>query len=324
MKNTTLICIYIIFIICIILIAIYYNNNTPNTPNKIIETFDELSVNPTTDTISQPQLLLQRLRPDVIAPITSINIESLISNILITDKTQKKIVIDYLQTLYTNLGQYANLSIPININNNGTMCKPWNTYNNSAYINNSNNCINLDTSTITYTSDTSDPPADTYQCLSRDDILTSCNKLYDTLDIYGNKIIDSNKIINIASILINTTQNIVSKINNIISNITNKKNVLEALLNNIITKSKFEKQQKNFIIYNENNTKQKQHNNDNIANDINDTQNDINIKKLNLNNFASSSVKNDNKLNLYYKCIKYLLIILVVVIILNIISSKIL
>ena len=91
MKNTTLICIYIIFIICIILIAIYYNNNnTPNTPNKIIETFDELSVNPTTDTISQPQLLLQRLRPDVIAPITSINIESLISNILITDKTQKK------------------------------------------------------------------------------------------------------------------------------------------------------------------------------------------------------------------------------------------
>ena len=151
--------------------------------------------------------------------------------------------------------------------------------------------------------------------------LVSCNKLFDATDIYGNQIIDTNKSINTLELLSSTTQKIVSNINTIVNDITNKKNALQTLLTNIITTRTFEKQQIDFITYNEFNTKQKQKHINTIENNIQETQKDINIKQLNLTNFVSSSSINDNKLSFYYKCIKYLLIIIILVIILNIIFS---
>ena len=329
MKNNTVIYIYILFCISIILITVYYTNTNThtntntNTHTNILEKFDA-SINDTgsgsesgTKTVNN-NISIKTLSQQPQTTKPTLNIKELITTINITDELQKNIIITYLQELLRNIEQYSNLSIPININNNGLVCAPWNTYNNSAYIDNANNCINL------INTNANNNNENDYQCLTDENILTSCSTLYGSLDSNNNNIIDTNKSINVELILKNTANTIVNNINNITTNITNKKNDLQTLLNNIITKSNFAKQQKNFITYNEYNNIQKKHNINNIEDNIHDTQKDINIKQLNLTNFSSNKTTVNNKLLFYYKCVKYLLIILVIVIILNIISSKLL
>jgi hypothetical protein len=225
-------------------------------------------------------------------------------NINIHDSSLNRIAINNLTSLNNILNNYSNLDVPITINNNGNICSQWGEYNNSQYSANDNKCV------IT------DPTNNIRQCLDPIGNLSSCNNYYSDGTINKLNNIDTNSILVIAQNSIQTASN------GIIDDINEKSSVLDVLINDIISKRNLENQQLYFINYNNSNLDDKQKLIDKTTDEFEKTENDININKINFDNFLSKNELNNNKQNTYYKIIIGLIVIIAITGVINLLATK--
>ena len=285
MKDYTFIKIYIIFIICVIMITIYYKTYFNN--NSILH-----------------ESFVNNKSLDQIPSTTPYNISTLILDIDLTDDALKNIIINYLTELKTNLDKYKSVEIPITINNNGELCTPWGNYNNSIYNNNDNSCIIINKSN------------NIRKCLNNSRMLSSCSKLY------SDGVIDNTSKIDISNLLNKTSKKIVKKINDLNIILNTKNSETDTVINNIINKLTQEQQQLYFIKNNENNINDKQHNFNNINNDLLNNHTSANISQMNFSNFKDNDSKNETTISFYYNCMIGLIITIVIIIIINVLISN--
>lgn len=226
------------------------------------------------------------------------------NSINISDSTIKNIATNNLKFLSDVLNTYANLDAPITINNDGNMCFQWGEYNNSKYSSNDNKCLVID------------PTNNKRQCLDPGGNLSSCSNYYsdDTINKLNN--------IDIISILSTAKNSVQTAANGIVEDINAKTAVLDVLINDIISKRNLENQQLYFIKYNNSNLDDKQKLIDKTTDEFEKTENDININKINFDNFLSQNELNNAKQNTYYKIIIGLIIVIAIIGVLNLLASK--
>jgi hypothetical protein len=225
-------------------------------------------------------------------------------NINISDSSMNRIAINNLRILNTILNTYSNLDAPITINNDGDICSQWGEYSNSKYSSFDNKCL------------VTDPTNNTRKCLNTSGDLSSCSNYYSDNTIDKLNIIDTKQIFDIAQNSIQTASI------GIIEDISAKTDVLDVLINDIISKKNIEKQQLYFINYNKINLNDKQKAIDKTTDEFEKTENDININKINFDNFLSKNELNNIKQNTYYKIILGLIIVIVIIGVLNLLASK--
>ena len=275
--------IFLLFILLIILITYFYNENI-NINNNYKEGFKNVL--------------------NAVPTIASDPLNSSIDNIAIKDLSGKKIATQNLYNLKQILARFTSLDSPVSINNKGNICSEWGEYDNSKYRLNNNSCIVIPESGST-----------DRQCLSNN-ILTSCSLYYD------DKTIDNNNKFNTKQILDITIQKILSGSSSIIANIDKKNSDIDQIINNLTAKLTLENQQKYFIQYNDGNLDDKKKMLDKESEEIEKTENEINISKINFNQFVTINNDYDNKINVYYKIIVGLIITIVIVGILYFLFSK--
>lgn len=277
--------IFLIFILLIILITCFYNENISIiNSNYSKEGFNNV--------------------PNASPPMASDPLNSSIDNIDIKDLSGKKIATQNLYNLKQILDRFTTLDSPIGINNKGNICSEWGEYDNSKYQFNNNSCL------VIPESGTKDR-----QCLSNN-TLTSCSIYYD------DKTIDNNNKFNTKQILDITIQKILSGSASIIANIDKKSSDIDQILNNLTAKLTLENQQKYFIKYNDGNLDDKKKMLDKESEEIEKTENEINVSKINFNQFVTINNDYDNKINAYYKIIVGLIITIVIVGIFYFLFSK--
>ena len=186
---------------------------------------------------------------------------------------------------YNNiLKKYIKIDPAINANNDGKLCD-------TNITNTSNNCK---------VTNNSEP-----QCLVNES-LSSCNNFF----IDG--IINSFTSIDLTTINNYLHTNIIRNSANIITDINNKKTEIDNILFKIIDKKQLKNQQDNFILINNNDLIDKQHNLNKTTTDFETNENDVFINQYNFKNYLSQNNVNTNKLSLY-KSIMYGLIITIII-----------
>ena len=278
--STTQILLYIIFIISVIIISYYYTNC-----NSKINNINNNTIN-TIENFNNGELTLEQQKLDNELESNDIN-----------DIEVKTKLINYLTDLQKILKKTETIDAPISINNNGNVCEAWGMYDNGKYKNDDNNCIKINNSKKR-------------RCLSNT-ILTSCSNYYED-DEQGNNIdkmlkIDTKEIMD--SVKYNTfvefkiTKSELSKYNDDIDNI----------LNDLISKRNLENQQLYFIDYNNNNLNDKQNLFDKTNKEFEKAENDVNINKIQFQEFLEKKEILNKKNNSYYYYVKILIILLIVV-----------
>jgi hypothetical protein len=276
MKLSTIqILLYIIFIISVIVISYYYTNcnSNNNINNNTINTIENFN---------NGELTLEQQKLDNELESNDIN-----------DIEVKTKLINYLTDLQKLLKKTETMDVAISINNNGNVCDSWGMYANGKYKNNNNNCIKINNSKKR-------------RCLSNN-ILTSCSNYYKDGEIEKMLKIDTEEIMD--RVKYNTftgfkiTRSELSKYNDDIDNV----------LSDLISKRNLENQQLYFIDYNNNNLNDKKNLFDKTNKEFEKAENDVNINKIQFQEFLEKKEILNKKNNSYYYYVKILIILLIVV-----------
>lgn len=272
--STTQILLYIIFISCVIIISYYYKRNNYNEP---FNTNDNDN-----DDNNDDDLTLNELKLD-----------NDLEKMDIKDIETKAKIISYLTDLQKMLKPIENIDVPISINNNGDVCESWNMYANGKYKNDDNNCIKINNSKIR-------------KCLSNS-ILTSCSKYYNDGEIDNMLKIDTKEIIDTVKyntlVELKTNESEIAKYNDDVDNV----------LNDLISKKNLENQQLYFIDYNNNNLSDKKNLFDKTNKEFEKAENNVNINKIQFQEFLEKKETISNQSDTYYYYIKWLIILLFIV-----------
>ena len=233
-----------------------------------------------------------------------LNIQNILENKGITNITIKNKIMSNVKELQTLLEKTKYMDAPISINNNGKVCDDWSMYNDNKYSKYDNSCIQINNS-------------QERKCLSNS-ILTSCSNYYDDGKIDKLNIINTNEIKE--SFLYN---NIVSA-KELQFKLSKYNTNIDTILNDLITKRNLENQQKYFIDYNNQNLDDKKILFDKTNTEFEKSENNINIKKVNFQDFLEKKHIIANQKDTYYYYIKWLIIILLIVGFFNFMFSNIL
>ena len=284
--TSTQIVLYISFISSIILISYYYKNNTRNEPFTTNN-----NNNTTTNTESKLSLEEQKL-------------DNELETNDIKDITTKTKIINYFLEFQKMLKKADTMDAPITINNNGSQCEPWDTYANGKYKNYNNNCIKLDGSTIR-------------KCLSNNR-LTSCSRYYkdDTIERLSKVATDD--------IMNNLKYHTIVDLKEKQKELNEKNNDIEYILSELISKRNLENQQLYFIDYNNNNLEDKKTLYEKTNTEFERSENDVNINKIQFQDFLVKKESVEKQLDTYYSYIKWLILGLIIVGLLNFMFSDIL
>ena len=269
--------IYIIFIIFIIIISEYYTTTT--TPTT--------TLTKTTNQSKKEEFTVEddTIKSDVIKELNNLNISDL--------GIQNNVASNIL-SFNTILNKYKVLDVPININNKGTICDKWGMYSNGKYRDHNNNCINIKNDNQCY----------------KNGILESCSNYYNDA-MY--KLMN----LNTEEMLQKLKYNIFSNIININNIINNKNDEANKLINEIKIKYNLEIQQKYFIDYNNKNLDSKKILIDKTSKNFEKTENDVNINKIEFQQFLKMNKKISEQNASYYSYIIYLIVSIIIVGLLN-------
>lgn len=206
--------------------------------------------------------------------------------------------------LTNELSNFETLNIPVNINDNNTICQPWSNYDNGQYSEYGSNCAIIDSNNPTV-----------YYCVDTNNNIQTCNN-YITPEVINNMQLNVNDIL--------TTNE--SQFNTMLQNYLNIVQDLDAILNDSITsvsaKGYIANEQSYFYNNNQTNINAKLSIKNKYSQDAENNTNDANISK---NNIENSNII-INKHITYSKYLKYLIYILlticIITYILNILFSK--
>ena len=221
-----------------------------------------------------------------------LDINKELKNLQITNETTRSKIYDYILLLSSVLDRYRYIDAPITINNNGKLCDEWGGYSNGAYNAYKNSCINI-------------PGQKNRTCLSKN-VLTSCSDYYDDgkIELLNNITIDN--------IFNSTKYRILLDINNINSEISKRNIELTKSINEFVAQRNLEIQQLYFIDTNNNNLDDKKKLLDKTNKSFEESENDVNINKIQFKQTADQNTINDDYKNSYYN---YSLILIVLIII---------
>lgn len=249
--------------------------------------YTSININHTNNTNLKTEEFTQeedKLKSDIIKALNDSNI---------TDYGIQKDVSDQIARFNSILNKYKVLLVPINMNNNGK-CDNWDMYSNGQYKDYLNNCVNIQND---------------YQCL-KEGILSSCSNYYnDTMKNLIN--------LNIDEIFNNIKYNIFIGINEINSAINSRNDNFNKLINEIKIKHNLEIQQQYFIDYNNKNIDSKKILIDKTSKNFEKTENEVNINKIEFQQFLKMNKKISEQNASYYSYIIYLVIAIIVVGLLN-------
>jgi len=285
------------FILCIVLITLYYKNNKYNN----IELFYNTTIpNRTISPSNLPRNTENNSRNSTSSNQNNVNkyfTDNDISNIYV-----KQALNNTLSDIDTIFDNYTTINPGININNDGTTCDNWGTYNNNEFSPLSNNCE--------ITSNSNKP-----QCLSNNKI-TSCSKYF------ADNVVNDYTTIDVQILKNNIISDILTKSGEIITELNDKTSKSDTLLNNLNTQLNIENQQSFFITNNTYNIDDKKKIINKTTEEYDKDENDILINKINFSNFLEQNSNNDRLYNIYYKIIIGLIITLIIIGIINLLSSK--
>ena len=294
MKLTSIqIVLYLIFIICILLISYYYTSTQNNTTQNNTTTIKNATK--TKEGFSDDTVPDDILKEEVNKVLVKLNI---------TDASTQNKIFNYITSLTTLLNKYKYIDAPISINNNGTMCDNWGSYNNGEYSSSLNSCLNMD-----------------FQgqynrtCLSNNN-LVSCSNYYNDGEIENLNNINTDELVN------NAKYNIYLGLNEINTNVNKAHVDMTTVLTDYISKRNLENQQKYFIRYNEYNLEDKKKIMNKSSKEFEKTENDININKIQFQQTVEQNNYNEAKKNKYYNYIFYTVILIIIVGLLNFMFSK--
>jgi len=337
--NQNIYAIFIIIIICIIGRIIYIYINTTNAANntnvanntnavkngKQIYEFSNLEHFYGTADIRSPEEQQEALNaakldtsiptyptftlPDTktfnVQPVTTNSNDNNDININTPDTIINNIVEQSLKDLEINLKRFSNLDAPIIINDNGQQCTVWANYNNGKYKINDNNCIIVDNT-------------NNRKCLGTNSMLSTCNNLYN--DGYINQMNN----INILPLVSQARAEILFNIGNTSLNLNTKSTKIDTIINDLVTKRNLEIQQLYFINYNTENLQDKEHNITKINKNVIEKQKEVNLNQAIFSQFTELNSNTDNINKFYYKITIGLIVVIIIVGLINLISSNIL
>ena len=203
--------------------------------------------------------------------------DSEISNIKLKNEINNN-----LNSITTILNKYSVVDPAININNTGNVCD-------NTLL---NNCKIKDPSKTT-----------DYTCLNGG-VDTSCSNYFDNT---------IKKLMNIDLSSLRTRDNIILHTSQLIKNIKNQNNEIKLILDSLLDKINIKDQQKMFINYNIANLDDKKTLVNKTTDEYEKNENDININKINFKNLSSKNNNNVSKINLYYKILIGIVIIIIIV-----------
>jgi hypothetical protein len=222
----------------------------------------------------------------------------------INDIETKTKMINYFIEFQTMLKKADDMDAPISINNNGNDCDNWNEYDNGKYNDKKNNCIKPEGSTIR-------------QCLINNR-LTSCSKYYK-----DGRVEELSKV-NTNDIMDNMINNTIVDLKEKQIELTNKTNDIDSILNELISQRNLENQQLFFVDYNTNNLEDKKTLYEKTNKEFERTENDVNINKIQFQDFLVKKEIIGKQLDNYYYYTKWLIIFLIIVGLFNFMFSDIL
>jgi len=285
--STTQILLYIIFIISVIVISYYYtncNSKINNINNNIINTIENFN---------NGKLTLEEQK-----------IDNELERMNINDIEVKTKLINYLTDLQKLLKTTETMDAPISINNNGNICDNWGMYADGKYKHNNNNCIKINNSRQR-------------KCL-RNNILTSCSNYYKDGEIESMLKIDTKQIMDTVK------YNIFTRLRELKINLSKYNDDIDNVLSDLISKRNLENQQLYFIDYNNKNLTDKQILFDKTNKEYEKAENDVNINKVQFQDFLVKKESVRKQLDTYYTYTKWLIIFLIIVGLLNFMFSDIL
>tara|TARA_B110000305_G_C19281335_1_gene559419 strand:+ start:131 stop:1042 length:912 start_codon:yes stop_codon:yes gene_type:complete len=289
--STTQILLYIIFIISVIIISYYYTNCNSKINNINNNTINNNTINNNTINTIEPfyandELTLEQQKLDNELESNDIN-----------DIEVKTKLINYLTDLQKLLKKTETMDVAISINNNGNICDEWGMYSDGKYKYNNNNCIKINNS-------------NKRRCLSNN-ILTSCSNYYKD-DEQGNNI-DKMLKIDTEEIMDRVKYNTFTALKITKSELSKYNDDIDNVLSDLISKRNLENQQLYFINYNNNNLNDKQNLFDKTNKEFEKAENDVNINKIQFQEFLEKKEILNKKNNSYYYYVKILIILLIVV-----------
>ena len=285
--STTQILLYIIFIISVIVISYYYTNC-----NSKINNINNNTIN-TIENFNNGKLTLEEQK-----------IDNELERMNINDIEVKTKLINYLTDLQKLLKTTETIDAPISINNNGNICDNWGMYADGKYKHNNNNCIKINNSRQR-------------KCL-RNNILTSCSNYYKDGEIESMLKIDTKQIMDTVK------YNIFTRLRELKINLSKYNDDIDNVLSDLISKRNLENQQLYFIDYNNKNLTDKQILFDKTNKEYEKAENDVNINKVQFQDFLVKKESVRKQLDTYYTYTKWLIIFLIIVGLLNFMFSDIL
>jgi hypothetical protein len=217
----------------------------------------------------------------------------------ITDDGIKTSILNYIKTFASFLDTYKKIEVPITVNNNG-ICSDWGSYNNNQYKNQKNNCIKIEND---------------IKCLSNNS-LASCS------NYYNDGIINNLSNINVQTILDTVKYNIFTELNGINADINRKNDEIKKVLDDLILKTNLENQQKFFIDYNIKNIEDKKYLLNKNSIDFEKSQNEVNINKIEFQQNIILNKLSNNRMNLYYDIITWIILLLIIIGLMNFTFSE--
>ena len=280
--STTQILLYIIFIISVIIISYYYTNCNSKINNINNNTINNNTINTIEPFYANGELTLEQQKLDNELESNDIN-----------DIEVKTKLINYLTDLQKLLKTTETMDAPISINNNGNICDNWGMYDDGKYKHNNNNCIKINNSRQR-------------KCL-RNNILTSCSNYYKDGEIESMLKIDTKQIMDTVK------YNIFTRLRELKINLSKHNDDIDNVQSDLISKRNLENQQLYFIDYNNKNLTDKQILFDKTNKEYEKAENDVNINKIQFQEFLEKKEILNKKNNSYYYYVKILIILLIVV-----------
>jgi hypothetical protein len=254
----------------------------------------------TTSSQTASQTAPQTTAPSIVLGEAITNQLSSITDTGIHNTVQKELI--DLQTL---VARYANLDVPIVMNDAGQVCSMWGDYANGRLRQQQNQCQSLDATRI-------------LKCLDATGTPSTCG------NIMADGYITKKANINYQSMLDTAT----SKVINAIPGITTSVATMDANANNLIRsladRGSIQLQQQDIIANNNENMAYKNKLMKDNTEKLAKKQNDTNINQNNFSSFMNKINDVDSATNIYYKIIIGLIIAIVIMGILNFLFSNVL
>lgn len=237
----------------------------------------------------------------------SIALSAVINNQLssVSDSTTRDTLKTQLTNLQALLNRYANLDIPIVMNDDGQMCSMWGDYASGRYRQQQNQCLALDNTNI-------------LKCLDATGIPSTCN------NIMADGYITSKSNINYQPILDSVSSTVINAIPSITSKVDNMNQIANTIITSLSDRGSIQLQQQEIIKNNNENMVYKNKIMDDNTEKLSKKQNETNINQNNFSSFMNQITNADSTVNIYYKIIIGLVTAIVIMGILNFLFSNIL